>query len=87
MAEIHLASTLPPLFAGCRGTSSSTPRRSPACSTSWTGAGPGCARDRFCEPGPTLRRHIHVCVDRERALDKPLDARSRVDVITVISGG
>jgi molybdopterin converting factor small subunit len=35
-----------------------------------------------------LRRHINVYVDRERAaLDTPLDARSRVDVIAAISGG
>ena len=24
-------------------------------------------RDRLCEPGPALRRHINVYVDRERA--------------------
>ena len=42
-------------------------------------------RDRLCEPGPALRRHIHVYVDRERAaLDTPLDdalagARGRRD--------
>ena len=35
-----------------------------------------------------LRRHIHVYVDRERAeLDTALAERSRVDVITAISGG
>ena len=45
-------------------------------------------RDRLVEPGPALRRHIHVYVDRERAgLDTALEARSRVDVITAISGG
>ena len=45
-------------------------------------------RDRLCEPGPVLRPHIHVYVDRERAgLDTPLAARSRVDVIAAISGG
>jgi molybdopterin converting factor small subunit len=50
--------------------------------------------DRLCEPGSgpgvglALRRHIHVYVDRERAgLDSELDASSRVDVITAISGG
>jgi sulfur-carrier protein len=43
-------------------------------------------RDRLCQPGPALRRHIHVYVDRERAgLDTPLEERSRVDVITAIS--
>jgi molybdopterin converting factor small subunit len=45
-------------------------------------------RDRLCEPGPKIRRHIHVFVDGERAeLDTAVPARSRVDVITAISGG
>jgi molybdopterin converting factor small subunit len=45
-------------------------------------------RDRLCEPGPRLRPHINVYVDRERAeLDTPLAAASRVDVIAAISGG
>ena len=87
MAELHLPSTLPPLFAGL-------PRRLELEAATvgdaldeldrrWPGL-----RDRLCEPGPTLRRHIHVYVDRVRAgLDTELDARSRVDVITAISGG
>jgi molybdopterin converting factor small subunit len=45
-------------------------------------------RDRLCEPGPALRRHINVYVDRERAeLTTALGAGSRVDVIAAISGG
>jgi molybdopterin converting factor small subunit len=45
-------------------------------------------RDRLCEPGPVLRRHINVYVDRERAdLETPIGAQSRVDVIAAISGG
>ncbi len=45
-------------------------------------------RDRLCEPGPAIRPHIHVYVDRERAaLETPLEPRSRVDVIAAISGG
>jgi len=45
-------------------------------------------RDRLCEPGPALRRHIHVYVDRERAaLETPIDERSRVHVVAAISGG
>ena len=45
-------------------------------------------RDRLCEPGPELRPHINVYVDRERAkLDTALAATSRVDVIAAISGG
>ena len=45
-------------------------------------------RDRLCEPGPVIRPHIHVYVDRERAaLGTPLATNSRVDVIAAISGG
>ena len=45
-------------------------------------------RDRLCEPGPALRMHIHVYVDRRRAaLDTPLADGSRVDVVAAISGG
>jgi molybdopterin converting factor small subunit len=45
-------------------------------------------RDRLCEPGPAIRQHIHVYVDRERAaLDTPLSEHSRVDVVAAISGG
>ena len=45
-------------------------------------------RDRLCEPGPQLRRHINVYVDRERAgLDTRIEDGSRVDVIAAISGG
>ena len=45
-------------------------------------------RDRLCEPGPSIRSHIHFYVDRERALlDTPLERSSRVEVIAAISGG
>jgi molybdopterin synthase sulfur carrier subunit len=45
-------------------------------------------RDRLCEPGPALRRHINVYVDGQRAqLDTELAPESRVDVIAAISGG
>lgn len=87
MAELHLPTTLPPLFHGL-------PRRLDVDAATVAEAierleeqWPGL-RDRLCEPGPVLRRHINVYVDRERAaLDTPLDARSRVDVIAAISGG
>ena len=87
MADLHLPGTLTPLFEGL-------PRRMTVEAATvgevidrldrdWPGL-----RDRLCEPGPLLRGHIHVYVDRKRAmLDTPLDARSRVDVIAAISGG
>jgi molybdopterin converting factor small subunit len=87
MAELHLPSTLPSLFAGL-------PRRLDVDAATvkeavdyLDGQWPGL-RDRLCEPGPVLRRHIHVYVDRERAeLETALAPRSRVDVITAITGG
>ena len=87
MAELHIPSTLPPLFPGLprrldveAGTVDEALDR---LEERWPGL-----RDRLCEPGPTLRRHIHVYVERERAgLGTPLESRSRVDLITAISGG
>jgi molybdopterin converting factor small subunit len=87
MAELHLPTTLMPLFPGL-------PRRVELDAASVDAAideleerWPG-VRDRLCEPGPALRMHIHVYVDRNRAaLDTPLDADSRVDVVAAISGG
>ncbi len=87
MAELHLPSTLPPLFAGLPRTldldAATVDEALDQLDERWPGL-----RDRLCEPGPTLRTHIHVYVDRERAqLDTALEPRSRVDVITAISGG
>jgi len=87
MADLHLPPTLPPLFQGL-------PRRVEVDATTVDDAiarlderWPGL-RDRLCDPGPALRRHINVYVDRERAgLDTALEPRSRVDVIAAISGG
>jgi len=87
MADLHLPGTLTPLFAGL-------PRRLDLDAATVAAAierldaqWPGL-RDRLCEPGPVLRQHIHVYVDRERAtLDTPIERRSRVDVIAAISGG
>ena len=87
MADLHLPATLPPLFPNL-------PRRLELDAATvdeaidrlderWPGL-----RYRLCEPGPVLRPHINVFVDRERAeLDTAIDARSRVDVIAAISGG
>jgi molybdopterin converting factor small subunit len=87
MADVHLPSTLPPLFPGLtRHLDVDAPTVGDAIDElerQWPGL-----RDRLCEPGPSLRRHIHVYVDRERGdLASPLEPRSRVDVIAAISGG
>lgn len=87
MAELYLPSTLSPLFPGL-------PRRLEVEAATvgeaiddlekrWPGV-----RDRLCEDGGDLRRHIHVYVEGERAtLTTPLAADSRADVIAAISGG
>jgi molybdopterin converting factor small subunit len=87
MPEVHVPATLVPLFR-------ELPRRIDVEAATVNDAidrlderWPGL-RDRLCEPGPALRPHINVYVDRERAqLDTALEARSRVDVIAAISGG
>ena len=87
MPDVHLPTTLTPLFAGL-------PRRLDVEAATVADAidelerrWPGL-RDRLVAEGPALRPHIHVYVDRERAgLDAPLDPRSRIDVIAAISGG
>jgi sulfur-carrier protein len=87
VADVHLPGTLTPLFAGL-------PRRVDVEAVTVDDAiaelerrWPGL-RDRLCEPGPHLRSHIHVYVDRERAtLDTTIGAQSRLDVIAAISGG
>jgi molybdopterin converting factor small subunit len=87
VADVHLPSTLSPLFPGLprqldvqAGTVSDVIDH---LDRDWPGL-----RDRLCEPGPTLRPHIHVYVNRERAkLDTPVAEQSRVDVIAAISGG
>jgi molybdopterin converting factor small subunit len=85
--DVHLPSTLTPLFHGLpRWVEVDAPTVGDAIAQldeSWPGL-----QDRLCEPGPVIRRHIHVYVDRERAtLETPLEPRSRVEVIAAISGG
>lgn len=87
MADVRLPGALTPLFPGL-------PRRVEvdaatvlaaidSLETQWPGL-----RDRIVEEGPSLRRHLHVYVDGERAgLDTPVAERSRLDVIAAISGG
>jgi molybdopterin converting factor small subunit len=87
VADVHLPATLEPLFRDL-------PRRL-AVDAATVGEAierlderwPGLL-DRLCEPGPVLRRHINVYVDRERGgLETALHPSSRVDVVTAISGG
>ena len=87
MADLHLPGTLTPLFAGLPRQvdvdAATVGEAIERLDRDWPGL-----RDRLCEPGPLLRGHIHVYVDRERAtLDTPLQLGSRVDVIAAISGG
>ena len=87
MTDVHLPSTLTPLFPGLPRhvdvEAGTVNEAIDELESRWPGL-----RDRLCEPGPELRRHIHVYVDRERAgLDTPLAAGSRVEVIAAISGG
>jgi molybdopterin synthase sulfur carrier subunit len=87
MAAVHLPPTLPPLFPGLprqlQVEASSVEDAIERLNERWPGL-----RDRLCEPGPVLRPHINVFVDRERAaLDTAIGDGSRVDVIAAISGG
>jgi molybdopterin synthase sulfur carrier subunit len=87
VAEVHLPRTLQPLFAGLPRTveleAATVADALDELDRRWPGL-----RDRLCEPGPEIRPHIHVYVDKQRArLDTALADRSRVDVVTAISGG
>jgi len=87
MADVHLPTTLPPLFEGLQRRidveATTVDEAISRLDERWPGL-----RDRLCEPGPALRRHINVYVDRERAgLDSRLEPHSRLDVIAAISGG
>lgn len=87
MADLHLPATLAPLFGDLprqvEVDAATVDEAIERLDQRWPGL-----RDRLCEPGPALRRHINVYVDRKRAaLDTALDAHSRVDVIAAISGG
>ena len=87
MADVHLPSTLPPLFPGLERRLDVDAATVREAIDRLNERYPGL-RDRLCEPGPELRRHINVYVDRERAgLDTALEPGSRVDVIAAISGG
>ena len=87
MAELHLPPMLPPLFPGLprqlEVEAATVDEAIARLNEQWPGL-----RGRLVEPGPALRPHINVYVDRERGgLDSALEPSSRVDVIAAISGG
>jgi sulfur-carrier protein len=87
MAEIHLPTTLLPLFPGLERRVDIPAATAGEAIDALDERFPGL-RDRLCEPGPVLRSHIHIYVERERGdLDSPLGESSRVDVIAAITGG
>jgi molybdopterin converting factor small subunit len=87
MADVHLPTTLPPLFPGLTRRldldAASVGEAIDQLDERWPGL-----RDRLCEPGPSLRPHINVYVGGRRAsLDTTLAADSRLDVIAANTGG
>ncbi len=87
MAEVHVPKTLLPLFAGLEPVVTADGATVVDALAAIDGNWPGFM-DRLCEPGPRLRRHIRVFVDRTPAeLATPLSDGDRVDVVTAISGG
>ncbi len=87
MAEIHLPRTLLPLFAGLEPVEAADGATVRDALTALDDRWPGLM-DRVCEPGPRLRRHIRVFVDRAPAeLATPVGEEARIDVLTAISGG
>lgn len=87
MADVHLPPTLLPLFHDLPRRLDIDAATVDEAITRLDERWPGL-RDRLCEPGPVLRPHIKVFVDRERGdLQTAIDATSRIDVIAAISGG
>jgi sulfur-carrier protein len=87
MAQVHLPKTLLPLFAGLDAVvtadGATVGESLIALNERWPGL-----MDRLCEPGPRLRPHIKVFVDRDPAeLATPVGADDRIDVLTAITGG
>jgi molybdopterin synthase sulfur carrier subunit len=87
MAELHLPPVVLSLFPGLprelEVEAATVDEAIDRLNEQWPGL-----RDRLVEPGPKLRPHINVYVDRERGgLETELAAGSRLDVIAAISGG
>ena len=87
MAEIHLPKTLLPLFAGLQPVATADGATVGDALTALDDRWP-VIMDRLCEPGPRLRRHIRVFVERTPAeLATPVRGGERIDVLTAITGG
>ena len=87
MADLHLPTTLTPLYPGMSRHQEIDATTVDDALTYLDDTYPGM-RDRLCCPHTTLRPHIHVYVDGQRAaLDTPVASGSRIDVIAAISGG
>jgi molybdopterin converting factor small subunit len=87
MPEVHLPKTLLPLFVSLEPVVTVDGGTVGDALTTLDGRWPGLM-DRLCEPGPRLRPHIRVFVDRAQAeLATPVRAGDRIDVVAAISGG
>jgi molybdopterin converting factor small subunit len=87
MARVHVPKTLLALFAGLEPMQDAEGATVAEALAHLDRRWPGLL-DRLCEPGPRLRRHIRVFVDRAPAeLTTPVGAQTRIDVITAITGG
>jgi molybdopterin synthase sulfur carrier subunit len=87
MAEVHLPTTLLPLFAGLDPVVVADGATVGDALTALDARWPGLI-DRLCEPGPRLRPHIRVFVDRGPAeLTTPVGVDDRIDILTAITGG
>ena len=87
MVELHLPKTLLPLFADLEPVVAADGATVADALGALEGRWPGLM-DRLCEPGPRLRRHIRVFVNRVPAdLATPVVTGERIDVLTAITGG